>query len=169
MRFRIALALSLLALALAAPLPALARSAAPARSVPAPRFTLPTRGGTVSLDSLRGKVVLVDFWASWCGPCRKSFPWLKSLHERYAAKGFEVLAINLDKERDQADAFLDQYPAPFLVAFDPAAKTAEAFHVAAMPSSFLVGPTGTILYTHVGFDPGKTGAIEARIQEACTR
>jgi thiol-disulfide isomerase/thioredoxin len=168
-RSRILLVLSLVALALPAlgSHPVLARTPAPARSAPA--FTLPTRTGTVSLDSLRGKVVLVDFWASWCAPCRKSFPWLRGVRERYAARGFEVLAINLDKEREQADAFLAQVPAPFLVAFDPAAKTAEAFHVAAMPSSFLVGPTGIILYSHAGFDPAKTGELETLIQEACTR
>ena len=136
---------------------------------PAPQFTLPTRQGSVCSDSLRGKVVFVDFWASWCEPCRESFPWMKSLHERYASKGLVVVAINLDKKRAAADDFLAKYPAPFQVAFDPAGKTAEAFKVAAMPSSFLVGPQGTILSTHAGFDPKKTGAIEALIQEACSR
>ncbi|HEU4402179.1 MAG TPA: TlpA disulfide reductase family protein [Candidatus Polarisedimenticolia bacterium] len=149
-------------------LPAFARKtpevAAPPASAPA--FELPGRKGTVSLEALRGKLVYVDFWASWCGPCRMSFPWLRSLHERYAAKGLVIVAINLDKSREAANEFLADYPAPFLVAFDPAGKTAEAFNVPTMPSSFLVGPTGAILHSEAGFDSKKTAEIEALIKEA---
>jgi thiol-disulfide isomerase/thioredoxin len=141
----------------------------PVQSPTAPAFELPGRLGTVSLESLRGKVVYVDFWASWCGPCRESFPWLRTLHQRYAADGLMIVAINLDKDHDAAEQFLEQYPAPFLVAFDPSGKTAEAFNVPAMPSSYLIGPSGTILYSHAGFDPKETGAIEALIKEAVGR
>jgi cytochrome c biogenesis protein CcmG/thiol:disulfide interchange protein DsbE len=133
----------------------------------APGFTLPAREGTVSLDSLRGHVVLVDFWASWCDPCKQSFPWLASMHQRYAGKGLAIVAVNLDKKRGKADEFLRDHPAPFTVAYDPEGKTAEAFKVRGMPSSYLVGPGGEILYSHVGFDPGKTGEIEALIEKAC--
>ena len=129
-------------------------------------FNLPTRSGKVSLDSLRGKVVLVDFWASWCAPCRQSFPWMKDLYNRYSAKGFVIVAINLDKEKELADSFLNDFNVPFMIAFDPSGKTAEAFNVQAMPSSFLVGPTGAILYSHLGFDPKKTGEMEKMIKEA---
>ncbi len=93
---------------------------------------------------------------------------MAGLNERYASRGLRIVAINLDKDREAADAFLEKYPAPFTVAFDPAGRTAEAFKVAAMPSSYLIGPAGTILYAHAGFDPRKTGPLEARIQEACT-
>jgi thiol-disulfide isomerase/thioredoxin len=134
---------------------------------PAPGFSLPTRSGVVHSDSLRGRVVLVDFWASWCGPCRASFPWLRSLHERYAPRGLTIVAINLDKDRDAAEAFLEKYPAPFLVGFDPAGKTAEAFRVSAMPSTFLISRAGSLLHSHTGFDPRKAGALEAMIEEAC--
>ena len=159
-----------LVLLVALALPCLAKTGAKDGSDPlaAPRFSLPARTGTVSLDSLRGKVVLVDFWASWCEPCRRSFPWLRTLHERYAARGLAIVAINLDKSREAAHEFLEQYPAPFLVAFDPSGKTAEAFRVSAMPSTYLIGPTGALLYSHAGFDPKQTGAIETRIQEACS-
>lgn len=152
-------------------LPAFAGPARPAGADggSAPAFTLPGPTGTVSLDSLRGRVVYVDFWASWCDPCRRSFPWLNTLRERYADRGLTIVAINLDKERSAADAFLERFPASFLVAFDPAGKTAEAYRVSAMPSSFLIGPTGTLLSSHAGFDPRKTGAIEALIQQACPR
>jgi cytochrome c biogenesis protein CcmG/thiol:disulfide interchange protein DsbE len=150
-------------------LPALARPARPARDdgATAPTFSLPGQTGTVSLDSLKGRVVYVDFWASWCEPCRRSFPWLNTLREHYAGRGLTVVAINLDKDRRAADAFLEKFPASFLVAYDPAGKSAEAYRVSAMPSSFLIGPTGTLLSSHAGFDPRKTGAIEALIQEAC--
>jgi thiol-disulfide isomerase/thioredoxin len=154
-----------LAVALALALPSLA--AAAAAKGPAPRFDLPARTGTVSLDSLRGRVVLLDFWASWCEPCKRSFPWMSGLHEQYGAKGLTIVAINLDKARDAADAFLTEHPVKFLIAFDPTGKTAEAYHVPAMPTSFLIGPTGTILYSHAGFDPKKTGELEKLIAEAC--
>jgi cytochrome c biogenesis protein CcmG/thiol:disulfide interchange protein DsbE len=152
-----------------AALPAFAQSAPTASpvAVTAPRFSLPGRTGTVSLDSLRGRVVYVDFWASWCDPCRRSFPWLNALNERYSARGLTIVAVNLDKDRHAADAFLKKFPASFPVAFDPAGKTAEAYGVSAMPSSFLIGPTGTLLSSHSGFDPKKTGRIEDLIREAC--
>jgi len=161
-------ALILLVLFLA--LPALAKPTPdPASKAPtAPRFSLPGRTGTVSLDSLRGRVVYVDFWASWCDPCRRSFPWLSSLSARYSAKGLTVVAINLDKDRHAAEAFLERFPASFPVAFDPSGRTAEAYGVSVMPSSFLIGPNGKLLSSHAGFDPRKTDAIEALIKEACT-
>jgi cytochrome c biogenesis protein CcmG, thiol:disulfide interchange protein DsbE len=152
-------------------LPALAQAAPQALATPAaaPAFKLPARTGTVSLESLRGKVVLVDFWASWCEPCRKSFPWLRRMHDRYASQGLVVVAVNLDKDRDAADRFLQDNPAPFLVAFDPAGKTAEAFKVPGMPTSFLVDAAGNVVYSHPGFDAKKTDEFEAKIKEACSR
>ena len=131
----------------------------------APAFHLPARVGTASLDSLRGQVVLVDFWASWCAPCLRSFPWMDSLVARYGDRGFRVVAINLDKDRALADRFVGDHPASFTIAFDPAGKTAEAYGVAAMPTSFLIGRDGAILQTHVGFDPKKNAAFEHEIAE----
>jgi cytochrome c biogenesis protein CcmG, thiol:disulfide interchange protein DsbE len=154
------------ALALAAA--AFARKPAPPEPglVPAPVFDLPGRRGRVSLDALRGRLVYVDFWASWCEPCRRSFPWMNGLHNRYSAKGLVIVAINLDKTREAADEFLEQYPALFLVAFDPAGKTAEAFHVPAMPASYLIDPAGDILNAQAGFDPGGTAKIETLIKQS---
>jgi cytochrome c biogenesis protein CcmG/thiol:disulfide interchange protein DsbE len=133
---------------------------------PAPGFTLKSTTGTVTLDSLRGKVVLVDFWASWCQPCHKSFPWLSAMHEKYASKGLRIVAIDVDKNRDDADEFLARHPAPFTVAFDHAGKTAAAFQVSGMPSTFLIDSTGSIVHTHVGFDPRKADQLENLIKEA---
>jgi cytochrome c biogenesis protein CcmG/thiol:disulfide interchange protein DsbE len=135
-------------------------------ATPAPDFKLPTQNGTVSLEELRGKVVLVDFWASWCGPCRQSFPWMSDVAEHNAANGLVVVAINLDKSREPAEAFLRQFSPPFIVAFDPAGKTAEAYNVATMPSSYLVGRDGRVVYRHAGFDLRDTETLEKKIKEA---
>ena len=135
----------------------------------APFFTLPTQTGSVSLHSLRGKVVYVDFWASWCIPCRDSFPWMKSIYEKYASKGLEIVAINLDKNREYADKFLQEFYPPFTVAFDPEGKTAEAFEVPTMPSSFLISRNGNIIYTHAGFDEKKIDVVENVIKEEVSK
>jgi cytochrome c biogenesis protein CcmG/thiol:disulfide interchange protein DsbE len=154
-------------LTLAAP----ATFAAGTRQEPAaaPDFTLPASSGSVSLRDFRGKVVFVDFWASWCMPCRQSFPWMGIMLDRYSEQGLVIVAINLDKEREAADTFLERYPAPFLVAFDPAGKTAEAFHVEVMPSSFIVSRTGRIVYSHAGFEHAKARAVEDQIKEELSK
>lgn len=162
-------ALLLLAICLALPSwPAAARDVA-ARPRLAADFSLPTTSGQVALHELRGKVVLVDFWASWCAPCRQSFPWLSTISARYAAHDFVVVAVNLDKRRDLAEKFLREFTPRFAVAFDPAGKSAEAYAVAAMPSSFLVGREGQLLYSHAGFDLADAESIEKKIQEAIAR
>ena len=132
----------------------------------APSFTLRTGSTSVSLDSLRGRVVLVDFWASWCGPCHRSFPWMAAMHKKYADQGLAIVAINLDKTQEAAASFLAELPAPFTVAYDPSGKTASAYHVEGMPTSVLVGRDGRILSTHIGFEPAKAAAFETLIQEA---
>lgn len=159
--------LTVLVLSGVTPTPALA-SGAPAAGSPAPRFTLATRTGTVCLDSLRGQVVLVDFWASWCGPCKSSFPWMRDVYQRYSAKGLAIVAVNLDKSRSSADDFLLDHPSPFTVAFDPSGATAKAYKVWGMPTSFLIGRDGTVLLAHSGFDPRRAGEVEAAIQKACS-
>lgn len=159
----------LLALFLAVPSGAAAASAAsrtPRSPGLAADFELATATGKVSLRELRGKVVLVDFWASWCVPCRQSFPWLATMAGRYATKDFVIVAINLDKRRDLAEKFLREFAPRFAVAFDPAGKSAEAYGVAAMPSSYLVGRDGELLDVHAGFDLDNAEAFENQILEA---
>jgi thiol-disulfide isomerase/thioredoxin len=136
---------------------------------PAPDFTLPATSGTVSLHDLRGKVVYVDFWASWCGPCRQSFPWMTSMSEKYGPQGLVIVAVNLDKARESAAAFLNEFVPPFTIAFDPAGKTAEAFRVEAMPSSFVVNRNGIIVYAHEGFEQSKAGTLEDRVKETLSQ
>lgn len=143
--------LSLVALVLAA---GIALDAAPIGDRPAPAVRLAGADGqAVSLSDLRGKVVLVDFWASWCAPCRRSFPELNQLQDLFGSRGLQVVAINLDEQRKDADAFLAaQRPPTVTVVYDPRGASAKAFGVQAMPSSFLIGRDGTIRFTHSGFN-----------------
>jgi thiol-disulfide isomerase/thioredoxin len=118
----------------------------------APNVTLWTAdGGPVALSAYRGKVVLVDFWASWCAPCKTSFPALDALYREYQRRGLEVLAVNLDERRRDADAFLSSRPNSLTVLFDPGGSSPVAFGVKGMPSSFLIDKAGTIRYTHMGY------------------
>lgn len=151
--------------------PVLAKAPAnAAKTLPdAPAFTLTGLKGDVALDALKGKTVLVDFWASWCGPCRQSFPWMNDLEKRYGGKGLAIVAVNLDKDREFANNFLAEVPASFTVAFDPSGKTAESYKVKAMPTTFLISPDGKLLATHTGFDAKHAPEFEAQIAEALPR
>ncbi len=130
----------------------------------APQFSLPGKNGNIDLKSLQGQVVYVDFWASWCSPCRKSFPWMNEMANKYKNMGFTIIAINLDKERKLADEFLKDVPHDFSIAFDPKGDTATAYDVRAMPSSYLIDKNGDIKYTHLGFRSDKTAESEAHIK-----
>jgi len=133
---------------------------------PAPAFTLPGTAGEVSLAALRGQLVYVDFWASWCVPCRRSFPWMNELHARYAERGLHIVAINLDQDREAAAAFLAATEPRFTIAWDPAGDSAERFGVIGMPSSWLIDADGRIVDNHVGFRARDREALEARIVAA---
>ena len=163
-------ALLTVTITITSPAEARARSVAAATATD---FTLPARTGEVRLAALRGKVVYVDFWASWCGPCRSSFPWMAQLAKSYHERGFEVVAVNLDKDRALADAFLAEHlaksPEGFTVAFDPAGRTAGSYQVAAMPTSFVIGRDGRVLLRHAGFDARRTDDVVKRIEEALAR
>ena len=145
-------------------LAATARAATP--GAPAPAFTLEGRAGPVALSDFKGKTVYLDFWASWCGPCKRSFPWMATLQQRYGAAGLQVVAVNVDAQRADADRFLAANPAPFTVAFDHGGDTPRQYAIKGMPSSVLVGPDGTVLYQHAGFNEDSAAAIEARIRAA---
>lgn len=130
---------------------------------PAPGFELPTISSQVNLSSYRGRVVYVDFWASWCGPCRKSFPWMSELQKRYK-DDVKVIAINLDQERSDAVEFIKETRPRFTIAFDPAGRTAEAYDVSGMPSSYLIDQSGNVVSSHIGFRSSEKGQIERRIR-----
>ena len=134
---------------------------------PAPALVLPDAAGqSVALESLRGKVVYVDFWASWCGPCKRSFPWMNEMAQKYRAKGFAIVAVNLDRKREDADRFLKATPADFTIVFDPAGTTPAAWQVKGMPSSYLVDATGKVLMVESGFRDDRKAEVEERIRVA---
>ena len=136
---------------------------------PAPRFVLPTSHGSVSLDSLRGHVVYLDFWASWCDPCRKSFPWMNDLQGKYADQGLTIIAVNLDSKQESLDKFLSKHPANFAIAFDPGGNVAQLYHVKGMPSSFLIDRQGNLVSSHIGFLEKDAKPLEQSITELLKR
>ena len=132
---------------------------------PAPPFALPTASGdTVSLTALRGRVVYVDFWASWCTPCRRSFPWMNRLQARYGNEGLTVVGVNVDKRRADAGRFLADTPAAFTVVYDGAGATPTAFDVKAMPSAYLIDRHGVVAHVEEGFHDDRRADVEARVR-----
>ncbi len=124
---------------------------------PAPDFRLPALDGrTISLADYRGKKVVVSFWASWCAPCRLELPVLRSFFDKtYRRDGnFEILSINLDEDREAAEAAAEQIKLPFPVLLDPGQKIANAFGVQGIPALFVIGQTGKVDYGAVGFNTG---------------
>jgi thiol-disulfide isomerase/thioredoxin len=117
------------------------------------------------LNALRGRVVYLDFWASWCAPCRQSFPWMNLLHSHYAGRGLTVVAVNLDHERADADLFLKHLAPAFQVRFDPQGDWARYFKVQGMPTSVILDRTGKPRFTHIGFNNRDAPAYEAQIQQ----
>lgn len=106
---------------------------------------------------LKGKVYLVDFWASWCGPCKKAFPVLTELQKKYADQGFTVVGISIDEDKSDMDKFLKKNPVPFPILRDAEGKKlGEKVDIQGVPTSFLVGPDGKILSVHSGFEGDKS-------------
>lgn len=120
----------------------------------------------VDLSTYRGKVVYVDFWASWCAPCRQSFPWMNAMQRQFGKDGFTVVAVNMDQVRAEADTFLKSYPAEFTVRFDPEGQLAQKFKVRGMPTSVLIDREGKTLLVHEGFRSKDPAALEAAIRNA---
>jgi len=132
----------------------------------APEIKLAGVNGPVSLAALKGKVVYLDFWASWCGPCRQSFPWMNEMQAKYGAKGLQVVAVNVDAKRDDADKFLAEVPASFSVAFDSQGETPKLYGIKGMPSSLLIGPNGKVISMHAGFKGAERKELEDAIAGA---
>ena len=118
------------------------------------------RAAPLDLGPLRGRVVYLDFWASWCAPCRQSFPWMQSMQQSYEAQGLSVLAINVDHDRADAERFLKEFQPRFEVRFDPQGDWAQQFKVTGMPTSLIIDRRGTVRFTHIGFWPAD-GAVAA--------
>ena len=126
--------------------------------------TMSHAGSALDLNSLHGRVVYLDFWASWCAPCRQSFPWMQAMKEAYERDGLSVVAINLDQQPDDAERFLQKFHPSFEVRFDPQGTLAEQFKVAGMPTSVVIDRHGVVRFTHIGFQPADSSAYENQLR-----
>ena len=132
----------------------------------APAIDLPGPAAQVNLSQLQGKLVYLDFWASWCGPCRQSLPWMNEMQAKYGTRGLQVVGVNLDNKTEDATKFLAQVPARFAVGFDPQGDTARRYQLKGMPSSVLIGPDGKVIQVHIGFQADQRQALETVIVAA---
>ena len=137
---------------------------------PAPDFSvkaLAGGSGTVSLKSLRGKVVLVDFWGTFCEPCKKSFPKLQDLNTKYSTSGFRIVGISEDEadDKEKIPGFASSYGAKFTVGWDEDKSIAKSYKPDTMPSSFIIDKKGVVRYAHVGFHDGEEVEIEKEVKE----
>jgi len=132
---------------------------------PAPLFDLPGMTNEVSLVAYRGKVVYLDFWASWCGPCKDSFPWMNLMQAKYANQGVVFIAVNVDRKKEDATRFLASTPANFIIAFDNKGTTPKDYKVMGMPSAYVIDKYGNIAHSHIGFNVKKITEYEAHIKQ----
>lgn len=152
-----------------------AHSQSAALNLSAPAWSLPvwTAQGAaarqLSSRDLLGQWVYLDFWASWCGPCKQSFPWMTQLQNQWREHKLQVVAVGLDKQAQPMERFLQQFQEHVLVVWDPAADTAKRFEVQAMPSSYLINPAGQIVWRHRGFQAADSAAMLQTIRSHMLR
>jgi thiol-disulfide isomerase/thioredoxin len=132
----------------------------------APDFKLSTLDGkTVTLSEFAGKVVYVDFWATWCPPCRRSFPWMEKMYQKYNDHGLEIIAISLDGKNEVIERFIAIEKPSFIIARDRRSKIADKFKVRAMPTSFIIDRDGDIYYVHRGFNREAKAKLEEKLRD----
>ncbi len=132
----------------------------------APDFTLKSRDGSnMRLSELRGQVVMINFWASWCGPCRQEMPLLDELYQQYEPLGFTLLGVNVEQDVADAERLLKDAPVSFPVLYDPDNSVTKAYDVVAMPSTILVDRDGNMRYVHHGYKPGYEDDYQTQIRE----
>ncbi len=133
---------------------------------PAPAFTLTAlSGGQGALSQYKGQVVLVNFWATWCGPCQQEMPLLDQMYKKYKPAGFTLIGVNVDKEEPAVKDLLARKPVSFPVLLDPANQVSKAYHVDEMPSSVIIDRKGDIRYIHRGYRPGDENEYQDRIRQ----
>jgi len=133
---------------------------------PAPAFTLTTlTGDTANLSQYKGQVVMVNFWATWCGPCQQEMPLLDQMYKKYKMGGFTLLGVNVDKDAPPVKELLARKPVSFPVLLDPANQVSKAYHVDEMPSSVIIDRKGEIRYVHRGYKPGDENDYQDRIRQ----
>ena len=137
-------------------LPALATSVDTLRAgAPAPAFQLTSNTGKpVNLDSLKGQIVLVNFWASWCGPCRKEMPILEQLNRQFHNKGVTLIGVNVEPDSAAATDWLKATPVSFPILFDTDSKVSKLYQVEGMPNTVILDRKGNVRYIHRGYQPG---------------
>jgi thiol-disulfide isomerase/thioredoxin len=108
----------------------------------------------MKLSEMTGNVVLINFWASWCGPCREEMPLLNALHKKYQALGFTVLGVNVEEDTNKARAFLKDFPVDFPILLDTTNQVSKQYEVLAMPTTVVVDRDGNMRYLHKGYKPG---------------
>ena len=121
-------------------------------------------GKKVDLNELKGQVMLVDFWASWCGPCKQEMPVLEELHKKYSGQGLVIVGINIDSNPKKMANFLAGTPVSFRIVHDRKLAVAAKYEPNTMPSSYFIGRDGTIRYVHEGFHKKDAAELEARIK-----
>ena len=129
-------------------------------------FTVSTDGEEFPVSKHRGEVVYVDFWATWCGPCRDSFPWMAKMQAKYKSEGFKIIALSLDTDHDLAREFAEELSANFTIGFDDKGEIADLFKVKGMPTSVLIGRDGRVISKHEGFNEDSRDDYEASIAKA---
>jgi len=130
-----------------------------------PAIDMPDQTGkTVDLTALKGKVVVIDFWASWCGPCRQEMPVLEHLHKKYAGQGLAIIGVNIDSNSKKMNKFLKGTTVTFRIVHDRKLGVASKYEPGTMPSSYLVGRDGKIRYVHEGFEKKDADELEERIK-----
>jgi thiol-disulfide isomerase/thioredoxin len=150
-----------------ATMPAAAQTAAV--KPPAPHGASSRLASDIPWQTLAGKVVYIDFWASWCGPCKQSFPWMNAMQAKYGPEGLVIIAINLDQDPSKAAEFLAQNPTNFEIRYDPRGKLAEQFAVKSMPTSLILDRQGKPIVTHAGFHLSSTSVYEDELKKALSQ
>jgi len=140
----------------------------PSWAAPMKPFSLPSLEGkqTISSKNYKGKVMVVDFWASWCTPCKASFSAYNELMKKFASKGLVIIGINIDNDPEKAKEFLADNPANFLIASDSNKKVAEAYNLPTMPTAYIIDRSGEIVHTHAGYREGDIAAIQQEVEAA---
>ncbi len=134
---------------------------------PAPDFTLKSlEGPNIKLSELRGDVVLINFWASWCGPCRQEMPLLEELSSKYEPMGFTMLGVNVEEDSSAAKSMLAELGVSFPILFDSENTVSESYEVIAMPTTVVVDRDGKVQFVHHGYKPGDEGKYQDAIRRA---
>jgi thiol-disulfide isomerase/thioredoxin len=132
---------------------------------PAPKFSLDSMAGTpISLDQYKGQVVMINFWASWCGPCRQEMPLLQQMYSKYKPMGFTMLGVNVEPDSKLAAGFLEKTPVTFPILFDVKSEVSKLYQVAGMPSTAIVDRKGNLRWVHRGYKPGDENEYQNQIR-----